>query len=228
MTIRRPDSLKEKELSNCSKWNNKILITSAENYKSEYADNPYKILIDMGHDLLPLVIQHVLNMYNIPATKWNKQPEDFKLGEINPVELIVAKYPEEGFEKCNGKNPFAWIDNNHGCKKFGIGDGKRYWESIPSISKIINNNTGDIQFCFIFGCESKEIGNQLQSQTHKIEIMHAIHSDHPSNGLQFFDGVDDSERFNSKSMKAIEMWKNEFILLQSYLTSKEMLQRYSR
>jgi hypothetical protein len=190
----------------CTQWSNVIVIAGSE---KEYSD-PNEILSDPSLGPQTLVIQLVRNMHDEVIFFYNNNSSILKR-QLPYSRLIIAKTMREAMELCDGKNPFAIIDVEHGNKYWGIGDGKGNWQSTESIAHLINKNVDKIQFLTLPMCHSWFIGNQLVKLTEKILILDARYKDEPCEGLHFYDGDINKQRFESKTIRTFERWQNEFI-----------------
>lgn len=190
----------------CTQWSNVIVIAGSE---KEYSD-ANEILLDPSLGPLTLVIQLVRSMHDEVICFYNNNSSILKR-ELPYSRLMITKTKREALELCDGKNPFAIIDVEHGDRYLGIGDGKENWTSTKSIAHSIDKNIGKIQFLTLPMCHSWFIGNQLMQLTDKTLMLDARYKDKPAEGLQFYDGANNKQRSESKTIRTFERWQNEFI-----------------
>jgi hypothetical protein len=215
VSVRTPSELTEAAVKGFEDrtFGNKFLITGVEvNQDTEdlsrsclddFISNPHHLGFLTSVDSMV----HVYNVF--------KDYISLKNGENScvPLELVFSSTITKGFENLEGENPACWIHIGHGDVEQRLISPEdeyedEYVDDIPMLSegsdetnfidtsiicKIIKEMEGDILFCALPLCYSKQNGDELQS-VGNISLIHGVYDSKVNSMNEFSDGETEIER----------------------------------
>lgn len=214
MSIRTPSDLTEAAVKKfANRYFGKIfLITGIEvnqdtkelsrSCLDDFISNPYHLGFLTAVDSMV----HVYNVFQNYISLKNS-------AHFQPLELVFASTITKGFQKLEGENPACWIHLGHGDVEQRLITPEEeyedeYVEEVPMLSegadesnfidtsmicKIIKKMKGDILFCALPLCYSKQNGDELQSAG-KISLIHGVYDSKVNSMNEFSDGETEMER----------------------------------